>query len=31
MVAWINYDYHVVYVRFIGTYRQYDKIDVQNI
>ena len=31
LVVWINYDYRVVYVRFIGTHRQYDKIDVQNI
>jgi mRNA interferase HigB len=31
LVVWINYDYHVIYIRFIGTHRQYDKIDVQNI
>lgn len=31
LVVWINYDYRVVYVRFIGTHKQYDKIDVQNI
>ena len=31
LVAWINYHYRVVYVRFIGTHKQYDKIDVQNI
>jgi len=31
LVVWINYDYRIVYVRFIGTHRQYDKIDVQNI
>lgn len=31
VVAWINYPYRVVYVRFIGTHRQYDKIDAQTI
>jgi len=29
-VVWINYPYRVVYVRFIGTHRQYDEIDAQN-
>ena len=31
VVVWINYPYRVVYVRFIGTHRQYDKIDAQTI
>ncbi len=31
LVVWINYDYRVVYIRFIGTHSQYDKIDVQSI
>jgi mRNA interferase HigB len=31
IVVWINYPYRVVYVRFIGTHRQYDKIDAQTI
>ncbi len=31
LVVWINYTYRVVYIRFIGTHSQYDKIDVQNI
>lgn len=31
LVVWINYAYRVVYIRFIGTHTQYDKIDVQNI
>ncbi|MCR5564043.1 MAG: type II toxin-antitoxin system HigB family toxin [Desulfovibrio sp.] len=31
LVVWINYHFHVVYVRFIGTHRQYDEIDPQNI
>lgn len=31
IVAWINYPYRVVYVRFIGTHRQYDRINAQTI
>jgi len=31
VVVWINYPYRVVYVRFVGTHRQYDRIDAQAI
>jgi mRNA interferase HigB len=31
VVVRINYPYRVVYVRFIGTHRQYDAIDAQTI
>lgn len=31
IVAWINYPYRIVYIRFIGTHRQYDAIDAQSI
>ena len=31
VVVWINYPYRVVYVRFIGTHAQYDRIDAQTI
>lgn len=31
LVEWINYPYRVVYVRFIGTHAQYDRIDAQTI
>jgi mRNA interferase HigB len=31
IVVWINYPYRVVYVRFIGTHAQYDRIDAQTI
>ncbi len=31
LVVWVNYVYRVVYIRFIGTHKQYDKIDVQSI
>lgn len=31
LIVWINYPYRVVYIRFFGTHKQYDKIDVQNI
>jgi len=29
LVAWVNFHYGVVYVRFIGTHRAYDTIDPQ--
>jgi mRNA interferase HigB len=31
IVVWINYPYRVVYIRFIGTHRQYDTIDAQKV
>jgi mRNA interferase HigB len=31
IVVWINYAYRVVYIRFIGTHAQYDKIDARTI
>lgn len=31
IVVWINYPYRVVYIRFIGTHAQYDRIDAQAI
>jgi mRNA interferase HigB len=31
IVVWINYPYRIVYVRFVGTHRQYNKIDAQTI
>jgi mRNA interferase HigB len=31
LVVWINYPYRVVYIRFIGTHAQYDRINVQTI
>lgn len=31
LIAWINYPYRVVYIRFIGSHRQYDPIDAQSI
>lgn len=31
LVAWINYPYRVVYIRFIGSHRDYDQIDAQSI
>ena len=29
LVVWINYPYRVVYIRFIGTHAEYDRIDAQ--
>ena len=31
IIAWINYPYRIVYIRFIGTHEQYDSIDAQTI
>jgi mRNA interferase HigB len=31
VVVWINDPYRVVYIRFVGTHRQYDNIDAQNV
>jgi mRNA interferase HigB len=31
IVVWINYQHRAVYIRFIGTHEQYDKIDAQTI
>ena len=31
VVVWINTTYRVVYIRFIGTHKQYDRIDAQTI
>jgi mRNA interferase HigB len=31
LVVWINYTYRTVYIRFLGTHAQYDRIDAQSI
>lgn len=31
LVAWINYDFFTIYIRFIGTHKEYDEIDAQTI
>ncbi len=31
LVVWINYAYRVVYIRFVGTHKEYDEIDAQSI
>ena len=31
LIVWINFTYKVVYVRFIGTHKQYDNVDAQTI
>jgi len=31
LVARINYPYRVVYVRFVGTHREYDGIDAETV
>jgi mRNA interferase HigB len=31
LVVKINYLYRVVYVRFVGTHKEYDEIDVEEV
>lgn len=31
LVVQINYDYRVVYIRFVGTHGEYDDIDAQTV
>lgn len=31
LVVWIRYDKQIVFIRFVGTYAQYDRIDAQEI
>ena len=31
IVVWINYPYRVVYIRFVGSHRDYDAVDAQTI
>ena len=31
LIAKINYDYHMIWIRFIGTHAEYDKIDATKI
>ena len=31
LVARINYTFQIVYIRFVGTHKEYDKIDAQVI
>ena len=31
LVVAINYDYQIIYIRFVGTHTEYDKIDVTKI
>jgi mRNA interferase HigB len=31
IVVWINYAYRTVYIRFVGTHAQYDRIDAKEV
>lgn len=31
LVAFINYEFHVVYVRFVGTHSKYDELDIEHV
>lgn len=31
MVVWINYEFSVIYIRFLGTHKEYNAIDAETI
>jgi mRNA interferase HigB len=31
LVVAIDYEFHVIFIRFIGTHKQYDKIDAKTV
>jgi len=31
LIVKINYDYKIIWIRFVGTHAEYDKIDANNI
>lgn len=31
LVTYINYGFHTIYVRFVGTHAEYDEVDVENV
>jgi mRNA interferase HigB len=31
LVTYINYEFQTIYVRFVGTHAEYDKVDVKNV
>ena len=31
LVTYINYEFHTIYVRFVGTHKEYDEVDVGNV
>ncbi|MYA68387.1 MAG: type II toxin-antitoxin system HigB family toxin [Gammaproteobacteria bacterium] len=31
LVVWINYAHRVIYIRYVGTHAQYDRIDARSI
>lgn len=31
LIVWINYDFKTIYLRFVGTHKEYDKINVETV
>jgi len=31
LVAYINYTFYTVYIRFVGTHREYDDLDIEDV
>ncbi|MFQ5798873.1 MAG: type II toxin-antitoxin system HigB family toxin [Bacteroidota bacterium] len=31
LVVWVNYEFQRIYIRFVGTHKEYDKINAEEI
>lgn len=31
LIAKVNFPYRVVYIRFVGTHREYDRVDAETV
>lgn len=31
LIARINYDFQIVFIRFVGTHKEYDKVDAEDV
>jgi len=31
MIVWISYEFHTIYVRYLGTHKEYDQINAQTV
>lgn len=31
LVAYVNYGFHTIYIRFVGTHREYDDVDIEGV
>jgi mRNA interferase HigB len=31
LVVWINYEFHTLYIRFLGSHKEYDAVNAQTV